>query len=168
VDVTRVTGEICLNRFAPLSCSTDILRACIRRTNSQVVVSTGLQFVAWTLRRTPEAHFNRGTTMLPEATAKTIRDPACSDTEFRVRVGRCSPEELAQCVRLLGMYLAMYKRQYGELEVSAYAPLANHGASELALAELMAEGMDEASAMLTLIQTEAPESDASLHGAPLN
>jgi hypothetical protein len=106
--------------------------------------------------------------MLRDTPVYRFTDPAFSDAEFRARIGRCSPDELAQCVRLLGMYLALYKRQFGELEVSSYAPLANRDTSELALAELAAEGMDEASAMLMLIQTDPPGPGAAPDELPLN
>jgi hypothetical protein len=52
------------------------------------------------------------------------------------------------------MYLALYKRGHGELDESAYAGLLNQDPADLKLAELMSDGMDEANAMLLLIQSE--------------
>ncbi len=52
-----------------------------------------------------------------------LQDPAFSAAEFLERLRLSSPEQLEQCIRLLGMYLALYKRQFGELEESAYAGL---------------------------------------------
>ncbi|MBI1733197.1 MAG: hypothetical protein HYR49_10600 [Gammaproteobacteria bacterium] len=92
-----------------------------------------------------------------EASSNIFTDPAFSDSEFCERVQCCSHEELAQCVRLLGMYLALFKRQFGELDVSACARFAGNDTSEYELAQLMAEGMDEASAMLMMIKTESPD-----------
>ncbi len=76
------------------------------------------------------------------------------DSEFNERLRLCSVEQLEQCIRLLGMYLALYKRGHGELDESAYAGLLNQDRADLKLAELMSDGMDEANAMLLLIQSE--------------
>lgn len=81
-------------------------------------------------------------------------DPGHTDSEFNERLRLCSVEQLEQCIRLLGMYLALYKRGHGELDESAYAGLLNQDAADLKLAELMSDGMDEANAMLLLIQSE--------------
>ena len=81
-------------------------------------------------------------------------DTACPDSEFNERLRLCSVEQLEQCIRLLGMYLALYKRGHGELDESAYAGLLNQDRADLKLAELMSDGMDEANAMLLLIQSE--------------
>ena len=76
------------------------------------------------------------------------------DSEFNERLRLCSVEQLEQCIRLLGMYLALYKRGHGELDESAYAGLLNQDRADLKLAELMSDGMNEANAMLLLIQSE--------------
>jgi len=86
--------------------------------------------------------------------APTEFDPAHNDSEFNDRLRLCSVEQLEQCIRLLGMYLALYKRGHGELDESAYAGLLNQDPADLKLAELMSDGMDEANAMLLLIQSE--------------
>ncbi|OGT83739.1 MAG: hypothetical protein A3H91_11650 [Gammaproteobacteria bacterium RIFCSPLOWO2_02_FULL_61_13] len=88
-------------------------------------------------------------------------DPGYSDTEFNERLRLCSVEQLEQCIRLLGMYLALYKRGHGELDESAYAELLNQDPVDLKLAELMSDGMDEANAMLLLIQSEPGAPDLS-------
>ena len=93
----------------------------------------------------------------------TSSDPGFSDSEFNDRLRLCSVEQLEQCIRLLGMYLALYKRGHGELDESAYAGLLNQDRADMKLAELMSDGMDEANAMLLLIQSEpgAPEFSAT-------
>jgi hypothetical protein len=77
-----------------------------------------------------------------------------SESDFYERMNLCSVEQLQQCIRLLGMYLALYKRGHGELDASAYMGLLNHDPADLKLAELMADGMDEANAMLLMVQSE--------------
>ena len=100
----------------------------------------------------------------------TSSDPGFSDSEFNDRLRLCSVEQLEQCIRLLGMYLALYKRGHGELDESAYAGLLNHDPADLKLAELMADGMDEANAMLLLIQSGPGEMElsATVPGTRLN
>ncbi len=85
-----------------------------------------------------------------------------ADSDFHERLRLCSVEQLEQCIRLLGMYLALYKRGHGELDETAYAGLLNQDPADLKLAELMSDGMDEANAMLMLIQSEpgTPEESA--------
>lgn len=83
-----------------------------------------------------------------------LQDPAFSAAEFHERLRLSSPEQLEQCIRLLGMYLALYKRQFGELEESAYAGLLGFDPADMNLAELMAEGLQESSAMLMMIHAE--------------
>ncbi len=84
-----------------------------------------------------------------------------SSPDFNERLSLCSTEQLRQCIRLLGMYLALYKRGHGELDASAYMGLLNHDPENMKLAELMADGMDEAHAMLLLIQCEPAASGFS-------
>lgn len=97
--------------------------------------------------------------------ATAVKDPGFSDSEFHERLRVCSPEQLEQCIRLLGMYVALYKRGYGELEESAYAGLLNLDPSDFNLAELMADGMDEANAMLLLIQSEPRDPEVAARSA---
>ena len=97
-------------------------------------------------------------------------DAGSADSEFNDRLRLCSVEQLEQCIRLLGMYLALYKRGHGELDESAYAGLLNQDPADLKLAELMSAGMDEANAMLLMIQSEpdAPESSPATDRNKLN
>ena len=90
--------------------------------------------------------------------AASDQDITFSDSEFHERLRLCSPEQLEQCVRLLGMYIALYKRDHGELKESAYSGLLSVGPTDIKLAELMVDGMDEANAMLLLIQSEPKDS----------
>lgn len=63
----------------------------------------------------------------------------------------CDQQELARCIRLLSMYLALYKRHHGEIALSDYLELTESPIINEELAELVKQGLDEASAMLTLV-----------------
>lgn len=63
----------------------------------------------------------------------------------------CDREELARCIRLLSMYLALYKRRCGEIAISDYLELSEAPVMNQELADLFKDGLDEASAMLSLV-----------------
>ena len=90
--------------------------------------------------------------------ATTDPDVDHPDSEFQERLRRSSPEQLEQCIRLLGLYVALYKRDHGELNESSYSDVLNLNSVDIKLAELMADGMDEANAILQLVQSEPKES----------
>ena len=112
--------------------------------------------MAWSLRLNVK-DFPWGDSMPTKTYEPAGSDPGFSVSEFQERLRLCSVEQLEQCIRLLGMYVALYKRGHGELDESAYAGMLSLDPSDLKLAELMADGMDEANAMLLLIQSEPAE-----------
>lgn len=71
----------------------------------------------------------------------------------------CDHRELARCIRLLSMYLALYKRCHGEIAISDYLELTESTVINDELADLVRHGLDEAASMLTLVQQDrdAPE-----------
>ncbi|MGH8248849.1 MAG: hypothetical protein ACREUU_20770 [Gammaproteobacteria bacterium] len=71
---------------------------------------------------------------------------------FQELVERCNRDELAQCIRLLGMYLSLYKGRYGDVADVQYAELLSSIDSDAELERLFSRGLDEAIAMLTLIE----------------
>lgn len=95
-----------------------------------------------------------------------LPDPGFAVAEFLERLQLSSPEQLEQCIRLLGMYVALYKRQFGELEESAFAGLMGLDSSDIPLAELMADGLDEANAMLLMIHTDPGQAHPAADDAP--
>lgn len=92
-----------------------------------------------------------------ESEELALQDPGFPVAEFRERLRLSSPEQLEQCIRLLGMYIALYKRRFGELDESACAGLLGLDPDNMNLAELMAAGLDEANAMLLMIHAEPVE-----------
>ena len=69
-------------------------------------------------------------------------------------------EELARCIRLLSMYLAMYKRHFGEISMSDYLELSGSPLVNQELAGLVKHGLAEATAMLALVIQEKDEHPA--------
>jgi len=63
----------------------------------------------------------------------------------------CDRDELARCIRLLSMYLAFYKKACGEIAISDYLELSESPVINQELSDLVKHGLDEASAMLTLV-----------------
>lgn len=105
--------------------------------------------------------------MSPKCEEIALQDPGYSVAEFQERLRHSSPEQLEQCIRLLGMYLALYKRQFGELEESAYAGLMGQESDAVNLADLMAAGLDEANAMLLMTHVEPAEELAIAAASPI-
>lgn len=70
---------------------------------------------------------------------------------FQNLVQDCDRQELARCIRLLSMYLALYKRHHGEIAMSDYLELTESAAINEELAGLVKQGLDEAAAMMTLV-----------------
>jgi len=80
----------------------------------------------------------------------------------------CDHRELARCIRLLSMYLALYKRCHGEIAISDYLELTESSVINDELADLVRHGLDEAASMLTLVlqDRDAPEVERPRVSAP--
>ena len=85
---------------------------------------------------------------------------------FSTLVQDSGREELARCIRLLSMYLAMYKRHFGEMSMSDYLDLADSPLANQELAGLVKHGLEEATAMLTLVIQEKDDHPAEPLYAP--
>lgn len=79
--------------------------------------------------------------------------------ELELRVAESSKAELEQCARLLAMYLAVYKRRFGEISVSDSDTLSEHELRGDSGAEVFAMGLVELKDMLQLV------GDASASGS---
>lgn len=71
--------------------------------------------------------------------------------EFHQLLAARDREELVRCIRLLGMYLALYKNCYGEIGEARCAALLDPLLGDGELAALVGTGLLEASAMLRLV-----------------
>lgn len=90
-----------------------------------------------------------------------------SHKAFKSLVNNADRDDLARCLRMLSMHLAMYKNRYGEMAMDDYLELA--GAEDLnqAMTGLFHDGLDEASAMLGLILQEKPAATQEAVQLPL-
>jgi len=77
--------------------------------------------------------------------------------ELEVRVADSTKDELGQCARLLAMYLALYKRKYGELAAGDCQTPGRRDEDKVSGAEVFALGMAELNEMLHLVATSGHE-----------
>jgi hypothetical protein len=75
------------------------------------------------------------------------------DKELRLQslVEESNKQELAQCVRLISMYVSMYKKQFGELPVNCYQEILSAGDVDEASAGIFAGGLNEAIDMMDAV-----------------
>ena len=71
--------------------------------------------------------------------------------EFHQLLAARGRDELVRCIRLLGMYLALYKNCYGEIGEARFAVLLDPLVGDGELAALVGTGLLEANAMLRLV-----------------
>jgi hypothetical protein len=60
-------------------------------------------------------------------------------------------EGLTQCIRLLSTYIAMYKKDFGELSLESYEAILESTSVDPDLVNVFENGMNEALAMLAMI-----------------
>ena len=82
-----------------------------------------------------------------------IRMKEQSDT-FLELVEMSSHADLAQCTKLLAMYLTLYKQQFGEIPATNYQKQLHADELDKHLAKIVTDGMDEASEMLRIVLCE--------------
>jgi hypothetical protein len=74
--------------------------------------------------------------------------------EFTLMVENCSREDLAKCAKFLAMYIALYRRKFGEIPNSGYNKLITTPELDQELIEILDDGMYEAAEMLKLILSQ--------------
>jgi hypothetical protein len=74
--------------------------------------------------------------------------------EFEDYVTRQSREDLSRCIRLLGMYVALYKVHHGDLPESQFAALFDAGSANGSVLRVLMGGLREANAMLGLLESD--------------
>ena len=91
---------------------------------------------------------------------KNEYDLACiekSQQQFDELVKRSNHGEIVQCVKLLAMYIAFYKKHYGEITRENYMQMLETESSQADLSDIIQEAIEEASAMLDMIMTDRRE-----------
>jgi hypothetical protein len=64
--------------------------------------------------------------------------------------------DLAQCVRLISLYISMYKKHFGELPKESYEDLFIPGDLDAESSDIFDKGLNEAIAMLDMIVKTNP------------
>jgi len=83
--------------------------------------------------------------------------------EFEDHMLRQSREDLSRCIRLLGMYVALYKVHHGDLPESQFAALFDAGSANGNVLKVLMNGLREANAMLGLLETDRGTPATTLH-----
>ncbi len=73
------------------------------------------------------------------------------ETELQSLVIMSNKQELAQCVRLLSIYLAIYKKDFGDLPPTSFEKLMDAESIDIHCAAIFENGISEAIAMLNLV-----------------
>ena len=90
-------------------------------------------------------------------------------TKLERQVAACSKEQLAQCARLLAMYVTVYRQSYGELSFEDYENPQRAETDPDCGASLFFDGMQEVTQMLTLILGDIPnDADLALFTRTIN
>ena len=73
------------------------------------------------------------------------------EMKLQMLIDICDKTELSQCIRLLSMYLAIYKDQYGELPPECYEDLLSSQEVDADTAKIFDRGMHEALTILDMV-----------------
>lgn len=80
-----------------------------------------------------------------------------TEHELQVLVGESNKAELAQCVRMLSMYIALYKKTFGELPQSCFEKILASDIMDKETAKVFEKGMLEAITILSMVmQAQSP------------
>ena len=73
------------------------------------------------------------------------------EVELQSLVDESDKTDLAQCVRLISMYISIYKQQFGELSPDSYAAIIENDDIDQASASIFEDGLQEAISILDMI-----------------
>ena len=74
-----------------------------------------------------------------------------TEYELQVLVNESSKAELAQCMRMLSMYVALYKKSFGELPPSCFEKILSSEILDAETAKVFENGMTEAITILSMV-----------------
>jgi len=90
------------------------------------------------------------------------------EMKLQMLVDICDKEELSQCIRLLSMYIAIYKDQFGELSPECYGNILSSQEVDAETAKIFEKGMHEALIILDMVMQILPEKSFHPKGVTLN
>ena len=86
--------------------------------------------------------------------------------EFQDLVEECNRNELGQCAKLLAMYIAVYKQEYGELPIENLLNMSETLLVGQELSQIIQDGIEEASSMLRMVHNEQQMPKATFYYKP--
>ncbi len=91
------------------------------------------------------------------------------EMELKSLIEISDKDELAQCVRLLAMYIAIYKKCFGELPTFSYEKILSSKFIDKDTAKIFENGMLEAITILDMVmRSRAQSEDFQIAGITLN
>jgi len=76
------------------------------------------------------------------------------EQEFLQLAQTCNRDELVKCARILAMYIALYRQEFGEIPLRGYAKLLDTSALDGELLQITREGLYEAAEMLKTVMLQ--------------
>jgi len=76
------------------------------------------------------------------------------EQEFLELTQTCNRDELVKCARVLAMYIALYRQQFGEVPLHCHAKLQQTNAFDDELIQITMEGLHEAVEMLKTVMLQ--------------
>jgi len=73
------------------------------------------------------------------------------EQEYTRLADTCSRKELMKCARFLAMYIALYRREFGEIPASGYTEMLNTTILDKELLQISMGGLQEATEMLKTV-----------------
>ncbi len=90
------------------------------------------------------------------------------EMKLQMLIDICDKNELSQCIRLLSMYIAIYKEQFGELSPESYENILSSQEVDTETAKIFENGMHEALTILDMVMQILPEKSFHPKGVTLN
>ena len=97
-----------------------------------------------------------------------LAEMKAKEMKLQMLVDVCDKNELSQCIRLLSMYIAIYKEQFGELLPEYYENILNSEKINGQTAKIFENGMHEAFTILDMVMQIIPERNYPPKGVTLN
>ena len=92
-----------------------------------------------------------------------------TEYELQTLVNESGKAELAQCVRMLSMYVALYKKSFGELPSSCFEKILASDTLDAETAKVFENGMMEAITLLNMIlQSQSQHDHQKYAGITIN
>ena len=85
-------------------------------------------------------------------------DTKDQESRLQVLIDRSDKNDLVQCIRLISLYVSIYKKYFGELPTEIYEGLFQLDDNDAGSADIFKSGLSEAIAMMEMINKTSPGS----------